>query len=128
MFKIKSTFSSFSIKNIEKTLEFYTMVLKLQAEDNGMGITISLPGGNTIFAYVKENHQPATFTVLHLVVDNIDKAVEELSKRGVVFDEYEGFHQDEKRIARGLSINQGPDIAWFTDPSGNILAVLQDKK
>ena len=88
-----------------------------------------MPGSAKVFVYDKPNHTPATYTVLNLVVEDIDKAVEELSKKGVVFEQYhmEELPQDEKGIARGLSVGMGPDIAWFTDPSGNIFSILQEK-
>jgi hypothetical protein len=78
--------------------------------------------------YGKDNHQPATYTVLNFPVDDIDKAVDELSGKGVKFERYKEMpHQDNKGIARGLSNNMGPDIAWFTDPSGNVLSILQNE-
>ena len=80
-----------------------------------------------MFVYDKPGHQPATFTVLNFAVDDIDAAVDELTKQDVAFERYDNMHQDEKGIARGRSQNMGPDIAWFKDPAGNILAVLQDK-
>ncbi len=128
--KVVGAFSGFSVDSLEKAKEFYTTVLGLEVEDNGMGLQIHLPGGAQVFAYPKENHEPATFTILNFVVTNIDEAVDELTKKGVTFERYEGFpfKQDEKGIARGLSANQGPDIAWFKDPAGNILSVLQDIK
>ncbi len=128
MFKPHAIFSSFSVDNIAKAQEFYTNTLGLKVEGNGMGLQIHVPERNTVFVYPKENHEPASFTVLNFVVDNIDEAVEELSRQGVTFERYEGFHQDEKGIARGLSVKMGPDIAWFKDPAGNILSVIQDKK
>jgi hypothetical protein len=77
-------------------------------------------------AYVKPNHKPADYTILNFPVGDIDRAVNELSARGVTFERYEGFEQDEKGIARGLSQRLGPDIAWFRDPAGNVLSVLQE--
>jgi predicted enzyme related to lactoylglutathione lyase len=84
-----------------------------------------LPGGGTAFAYPKDDHQPATFTLLDFVVDDIDEAVDELKSRGVSLERYEGMPQDQKGIMRGIAHQMGPDIAWFKDPAGNILAVLQ---
>ena len=87
---------------------------------------LHLPGGGTVFAYPKDDHQPATFTILNFVVDSIDEAVDELTNRGVQFEHYEeGPKTDEKGILRGRALQMGPDIAWFKDPAGNILAVLQ---
>ncbi|HZE87148.1 MAG TPA: VOC family protein [Methylomirabilota bacterium] len=126
MFNAKAAFSGFSVDNLEKAKKFYTETLELKLEDENMGLKFQLPGGGKIFIYAKDNHQPATFTILNFVVENIDEAVDELTKRGVNFETYEGFGQDEKGIARGISAKQGPDIAWFKDPAGNILAVLQE--
>jgi hypothetical protein len=90
------------------------------------GLRLTLPGGGTVFIYPKEHHQPATFTILNFVVDNIDLAVDELANRGVQFERYaDGPPADDKGIMRGRAHQMGPDIAWFKDPAGNILAVLQ---
>ena len=78
-----------------------------------------------MFVYPKDDHQPATFTILNFEVEAIDEAVDELTNRGVQFERYEGIPADEKGILRGISQNRGPDIAWFKDPAGNILAVLK---
>jgi catechol 2,3-dioxygenase-like lactoylglutathione lyase family enzyme len=125
MFQPKTAFSGFSVKDLAKANAFYTQTLGLKVVEEGGGLQLHLPGGGTVFAYPKDNHQPATFTMLDFVVDNIDEAVDELKSRGVSFERYEGMPQDEKGIMRGISQHMGPDIAWFTDPSGNILAVLQ---
>ena len=125
MFQPKTAFSGFSINDLAKAKEFYTHTLGLKVVEEGAGLTLHLPGGVTVFTYPKNDHQPATFTILNFVVDNIDEAVEELKSRGVTFDRYEGTPQDEKGIMRGISHNMGPDIAWFKDPAGNTLAVLQ---
>jgi hypothetical protein len=90
------------------------------------GTTLTLPGGATVWMYPKEDHMPATYTMLNFVVSDIDEAVDELTKKGIVFEHYPGSPQDEKGIARGKDANMGPNIAWFKDPAGNILAVLQD--
>ncbi|HVA97226.1 MAG TPA: VOC family protein [Candidatus Acidoferrales bacterium] len=129
MFRIQAAFSGFSVDDLKKAQKFYSETLGLKVKDNGMGLEIKLPHEGTIFVYPKENHEPATFTILNFVVTDIDKAVDELVKRGVTFEIYKNFpfKQDKKGIARGLSVKQGPDIAWFKDPAGNILSVLQDK-
>ena len=125
MFKPKTAFSGFSVNDLAKAKAFYTQTLGLQVVEEGVGLRLHLPGGGTAFAYPKDDHQPATFTLLDFVVDDIDEAVDELKSRGVSFDRYEGMSQDEKGILRGISQNRGPDIAWFKDPAGNFLAVLQ---
>ena len=88
-------------------------------------INLSLEGGGHVFIYPKENHEPATFTVLNFPVPDIDAAVDQLTAAGVTFERYEGFGQDELGIARPKSPEEGPSIAWFTDPAGNILSVLE---
>lgn len=130
MFTAKAAFSGFSVNDLEKAKTFYTDMLGLEVKDTGMGLQMHVPGGGNVYLYKKDDHIPATFTILNFVVTDIDEAVSELTKSGVHFEIYEGFHQDEKGIARGIAANRGPDIAWFKDPAGNILSVLQegDKK
>ena len=125
MFQPKTAFSGFSVNDLAKAKAFYTQTLGLQVVEEGVGLRRHLPGGGTAFAYPKDDHQPATFTLLDFVVDDIDEAVDELKSQGVSFDHYEGMPQDEKGILRGIAQNMGPDIAWFKDPAGNVLAVLQ---
>lgn len=126
MFKAKAAFSGISVNDLEKAKKFYTQTLGLKVDNDKMGLQLSLPGGGKLFIYPKDNHQPATFTVLNFVVADIDEAVTDLEKAGVTFERYEGFNQDEKGIARGKPVDQGPDIAWFTDPAGNIISVLEE--
>ncbi len=129
MFKAKAAFSGFSVDDSAKAKEFYTKTLGLEIADEKMGLSLKLPSGGTLFIYQKDDHQPATYTVLNFVVDNIDEAVDELTKQGVKFERYPNMpgSQDEKGIARGQASGGGPDIAWFKDPAGNILSVIQDK-
>jgi catechol 2,3-dioxygenase-like lactoylglutathione lyase family enzyme len=128
MFKDTHAFSGFSVNDLAAAKKFYGEVLEVEVEDRGaMGITLKLHNGYPVFIYPKPNHTPATFTILNFVVANIDQAVESLVAKGVVLEKYEGMHQDEKGIARGIKANMGPDIAWFKDPAGNILSILQDK-
>lgn len=126
MFKAKAAFSGISVDNLEKAKKFYSETLGLELEDEKMGLQFQLPHGGNLFIYPKDNHEPASFTVLNFVVEDIDDAVDALKKSGVAFEIYEGFHQDEKGIARGKDAHMGPDIAWFKDPAGNILSVLED--
>ena len=125
MFKDTKAFSSFSVDDIHKAEEFYGKKLGLKVtEYKNMGIiNLHLAGGGQVMIYPKDNHKPATFTVLNFSVENVDKAVDELTKKGIKFEFYEGFDQDEKGIAR----NMGPTIAWFCDPAGNILSVIDEK-
>ena len=125
MFQPKTAFSGFSVNDLAKAKAFYAQALGLKVVEEGVGLRLHLPGGGTEFAYPKDDHQPATFTLLDFVVDDIDEAVDELKSRGVSFDRFAGMLQDEKGIMRGISHNMGPDIAWFKDPAGNVLAVLQ---
>lgn len=127
MFTAKAAFSGFSVDDLAAAKKFYTETLGLKLASEEMGLQLELPGGGRVFVYDKSDHQPASFTILNFVVDDIDAAVDELKSRGVEFEHYENMHLDEKNIARGRSQNMGPDIAWFKDPAGNILSVLQDE-
>lgn len=128
MFKPKAAFSGISVDNLDKAKAFYTETLGLELTDDKMGLQLKLPGGGELFIYDKPGHQPATFTVLNFVVDDIDATVDELVGLGIKFEHYhmDDIPQDDKGIARGRKTNMGPDIAWFTDPAGNILSVLQN--
>lgn len=129
MLRAQAAFSGISVDDLGKAKQFYMDVLGLQLEAETMGLQFKLPNGGAVFIYPKPNHQPASFTVLNFVVEDIDEAVDELARLGVNFERYDNMPapQDEKGIARGLHAQQGPDIAWFKDPAGNILSVLQDK-
>ncbi len=120
----KDTFSSFSVGNLKDARKFYSETLGLDCKEGKMEglLELNLPGGK-LMIYEKENHKPAGFTVLNFMVDDIDKVVDELSAKGVTFEKYDGFKQDEKGISRGM----GPEVAWFKDPAGNILALIKDK-
>jgi catechol 2,3-dioxygenase-like lactoylglutathione lyase family enzyme len=130
MFKADAAFSGFSVNSQQKAQEFYTKTLGLQLEDDKMGLQLKLPGGGSIFIYEKSDHKPASYTALNFIVANIDEAVDELTKTGVEFEQYDNMpgKQDENGILRSPSPDQGPDIAWFKDPAGNIISVLQDQK
>ena len=126
MFKDASAYSGFSVNDTAQAKNFYEGTLGLDVEEfNGM-LQLQLGGGGSVIVYPKPNHEPATFTILNFPVEDIDAAVGQLESDGVVFERYEGFGQDDKGIARGISAQQGPDIAWFKDPAGNILSVLQE--
>jgi catechol 2,3-dioxygenase-like lactoylglutathione lyase family enzyme len=129
MLKSQASFSGVSVDDLSKAEHFYTQVLGLELSDATMGLQLKLPGGGSLFMYEKADHEPASFTILNFVVMDIDEAVDELTALGVTFERYDSMPgaQDEKGILRGRSVNQGPDIAWFKDPAGNILSVLQDK-
>jgi catechol 2,3-dioxygenase-like lactoylglutathione lyase family enzyme len=121
MLNAKKAHSSFSVDNIQKANDFYGKTLGLQVSAGPEG-TLVISDAKT-FIYPKPNHQPATFTVLNFPVDNVEKAVDELSKRGVRFEVYN--EPNLKTDARGISRGNGPTIAWFKDPAGNILSVLE---
>jgi len=121
MFEHTKAFSGFSVDDIPKARQFYGETLGLRvSEENGL-LTLHIAGDRNTLVYPKEDHTPATFTILNFPVDDVDKAVDELTARGVRFERYEGSDQDEKGVFRG----GGPLIAWFKDPAGNILSVIQ---
>ncbi len=126
MFKDTKAFSGFSVNDLAAAKKFYGQTLGLDVEEDSMGLTLKIAGGNDIFIYPKDDHSPATYTILNFPVDNIDQAVDELASKGITFEHYDNM-TDEKGVARGIASNQGPDIAWFKDPAGNILSVLSDR-
>jgi catechol 2,3-dioxygenase-like lactoylglutathione lyase family enzyme len=124
MVTISGSFSGFSVNDEQAALAFYRDTLGLDAVDTGMGVELRLPGGS-VFVYPKgAAHEPATFTVLNLEVADIDAAVDELVAAGLTLERYDGMEQDEKGVMRGRASGDGPDIAWFTDPSGNVVSVI----
>ena len=126
MFKDTKAFSSFSVDNIKKAKEFYEQTLGLEVSETKEGLALRLAGGGQVFIYPKPNHEPATFTVLNFRVNDIDQAVDQLKKLRVGFEHYDGgMKTDEKCIFRGAARGEGPNIAWFKDPAGNILSVLE---
>ena len=126
MLKDSHAFSGFSSNDIPKAREFYATTLGLEVtEANGM-LTLNLAGGAMVIIYPKDDHEPASFTVLNFPVDDIESVVDSLTKAGVRFERYDGFEQDERGIARPPRPEDGPLIAWFKDPAGNILSVLQE--
>lgn len=127
MFGDTKAISSFAVDDAQRAREFYGETLGLGTavmdEEHGV-MTLQLAGDRKAFVYQKSDFMPATYTILNFAVDDIDAAVDELASRGVSFERYEGFDQDEKGIARG----EGPNIAWFKDPAGNVLAVLENSE
>ncbi|AMB59230.1 VOC family protein [Microterricola viridarii] len=125
--KSQAAFSGFAVRDVPAAHSFYADVLGLSVSEEMGGLRIKFPGGangpfDGVFAYPKPDHEPAGFTILNLVVSDIDGAVDDLEAAGVSMLHYDGFEQDERGVARDP---RGPAIAWFTDPSGNVLAVLQ---
>lgn len=123
-----SAFSGYSSRDIELDKRFYRETLDLDTTDNMGGIGLSFPGGQQVFIYPKDDHQPASYTVLNLVVEDINAAIDELLGKGVVFERYQGLpaEQDERGVLRGKDAGMGPNIAWFKDPSENILALIEN--
>ena len=120
MFDSSGAFSGFAVDDVPAARRFYAETLGLPVtEENGM-LRLTVAGGAQVLVYPKSDHVPATFTILNFPVPDVDAAVDDLASRGVVFERYEGFEQDDKGIFRG----GGPLIAWFTDPAGNVLSVL----
>ena len=121
MFQDTKAFSGFSVSDIPAARRFYGETLDLEvAETNGM-LTLHIAGGTDILVYPKPNHVPAEYTILNFPVDDIERAVDDLTGRGIRFERYDGMDQDERAINRG----GGPPIAWFKDPAGNVLSVIE---
>ncbi|MEV1130400.1 VOC family protein [Agromyces sp. NPDC049794] len=128
MVSIRDAFPGFSVDDVVAAREFYGSKLGLPVTDGSMGeLQLTLPSGQSVFVYSKPDHVPAEYTMLNLVVDDIGAAVDELNAAGVVTKIYSGeqdFGTDERGIAWGSRTGQGPDIAWFRDPAGNVISVL----
>ncbi|WP_164232690.1 VOC family protein [Microbacterium hydrocarbonoxydans] len=125
-FQITHAYSGFSVDDIDKARDFYGKTLGLKVSDNPMGfLDIALPQGGSILVYSKPNHTPASFTILNFPVADVEAAVDDLAARGVTMASYPELGTDEKGIVRG-GPGRGPDIAWFTDPAGNVLSVLAE--
>jgi catechol 2,3-dioxygenase-like lactoylglutathione lyase family enzyme len=124
MLKDRTTFSTFAVPDVARAKQFYAETLGLEVDEEMGGLLLKLRPGN-VFVYPKDDHAPANFTVLNFEVEDIDAAVDELAAAGVRFERYDGFEQDEKGIARG---DEGPAIAWFTDPAGNIFSVVAESR
>lgn len=124
MIKPNNAFSGFSVNDISKSKEFYAGILGMKVKDGEMGtLNLIIASGSTVIVYPKPNHVPAEFTILNFPVSNIDEAVDELTEKGITFLKYdnETIKTDHKGVMRG----NGPDIAWFSDPAGNILSVIE---
>lgn len=126
MLSFNHIFTSFSVDNLDKATQFYSEVIGLKTERTDMGLSLFYNGEGRGFVYEKQNHRPASFTVLNFVVSDIDAAIDQLKHHGVQLEYYQGL-TNESRIHRGIASKAGPDIAWFKDPAGNILSVLQEK-
>ena len=119
-------FSGFAVKDLGAARDFYNETLGLRTKmlDEGTGLMqLDLGGDRPTLVYQQPDSTPASYTILNFPVDDVEAAVDELTARGVEFERYDGFEQDEKGISRG----PGPEIAWFKDPSGNVLSVLSEQ-
>lgn len=125
MFENSEPFSGFSVDDVPAAKAFYTDVMEMTVrEENGM-LQLMIRPDVAVLVYPTDHHRPASYTLLNFPVVDIDAAVDELVRRGVTIERYEGMPHDEKGIMRGLAAGMGPDIAWFQDPAGNVLSVLQ---
>lgn len=122
MLQTSKAFGGFSVDDIPAAKAFYGETLGLPISEEMGLLDITLGSGGHVIAYPKDDHEPASFTILNFPVDDVDKAVDELTSKGVTFERYDDFGQDDRGIARDP---QGPPIAWFKDPAGNILSVLE---
>jgi catechol 2,3-dioxygenase-like lactoylglutathione lyase family enzyme len=127
MFKAPNTFSSFSVDDSAKARKFYSETMGLKCGESMGQLVLEMQGGYRVFVYGKPNHTPAAFTVLNFVVPDVDAAVDTLTKAGVTFEHYDepNLKTDQKGISRGDGGKRGPTIAWFRDPAGNILSVVE---
>ena len=128
MLQISKAFSSFSVNDLAEAKHFYGQLLGLKIdEEDGMGLALHLNEGSEVFVYPKDDHVPATFTVLNFRVENIDTAVDTLTAKGITFERYNQpqLQTDHKGISRSTNPENGPSIAWFKDPAGNLLSLLQ---
>lgn len=126
MFVSNRAFSGFSVDNLAAAEAFYGQTLGLEVNVDAMGMTVTLPGGGNVFVYEKADHQPAGFTILNFVVDDIDAAVDQLIDAGLAMEHYDmgPMELDERGVFHSDDPAQGPSIAWFKDPAGNVLSVL----
>jgi catechol 2,3-dioxygenase-like lactoylglutathione lyase family enzyme len=129
MLSSSKAFSGFAVKDLDEGREFYAKTLGLKVtmldEQNGL-MELGLASDRPTLVYRAPDSTPASYTILNFPVDDIDRAIDELASRGVRFERYDGLDQDDKGVLRGISAGRGPDIAWFKDPSGNVLSVLQE--
>lgn len=119
-------FSGLGVSDLAAARDFYGTRLGLTVEDEMGQLRLRLPGGATLFVYESPSFSPAGYTALNFAVPDIDRAVRELTDAGIRLERYEGMPQDELGVMRGRAAQQGPDIAWFRDPAGNILSILQE--
>ncbi len=124
MFNAAKTFSSFSVSDLDKARDFYRDKLGIEVTEHEDELDLNLEGGTQILLYIKPNHTPATFTILNFLVEDIEQAVDALTARGVRFEQYDGFM---KTDIKGIFRTEGLKQAWFQDPAGNILSLLEQE-
>lgn len=124
MFKNTKAFSSFSVDNLDSAKSFYTQTLGLDVKEQYGGLSVNIAGSSPLMVYQKDDHKPATFTVLNFPVDDIQRSVDELTSKGVTFEQYDtpDIKTDEKGISKW---ENGPSMAWFKDPAGNVFGLMQ---
>lgn len=127
MFQDSPAFSSYSVHDIATAKAFYQDTLGCTLNEDEMGLQLKFSNGHSVYLYQKNDHMPAAFTVLNIPVESIDTAVTELVAKGIKMERYDSLPapQDDSGVLRGKSAGMGPDIAWFKDPSGNVLSVLE---
>jgi catechol 2,3-dioxygenase-like lactoylglutathione lyase family enzyme len=126
MFRDSPAFSGYSVDDVDAAKRFYRDTLGLEINEAMGGVGLKFPNGHSVFIYPKgADHQPATYTVLNFPVPDVGAAVDRLTSHGVTMERYEGMEQDDRGISHPPSPEYGPEIAWFKDPAGNILAVLK---
>lgn len=121
MLKDSKAFSGFSVDDIPAAKAFYADTLGVATTEEDQGLGLNLATGGAVFVYPKDDHEPASFTVLNFPVDDIEGTIDALTERGVSFERYDGFDQDDRGIAQPES---GPRIAWFKDPAGNVISLM----
>ena len=128
MFSDSPVFNSYSINDLAIARQFYREILGCNVAEDLMGLKLTFPNGQSVYLYQKDDHTPATFTVLNFPVEYIDTAIDELVSKGIIMERYDNLPtpQDERGVLRGKAAGMGPDIAWFRDPANNILAVLEN--
>lgn len=127
MFQTSSAFSGYTVTDLTKAKAFYIELLGCELENEKMGLHLRFPNGHSVFLYEKADHEPAAFTVLNFPVESIDTAIDQLTEKGIHMERYDTLpaELDAKGVLRGKAAGMGPDIAWFKDPFGNVLSVLE---
>lgn len=126
MLKESKAFSGYSVDDIDAAKEFYSSTLGLEVTEDPAGLGLNFATGGNVFVYAKDDHEPASFTVLNFPVGDLDATIDSLKGKGVEFERYDGFEQDERGVVDPGEEGMGPRIAWFKDPAGNVIALMED--